>query len=158
MSSNGTDRPSRIRLPRRILVVRLSSMGDVIHALPAVTRLKSRLADAEVSWVIEPQWACLLKDNPYVDRVIEAPLRRWRARKFQAQTWREFRAFRATLREQPCDLAIDFQGLLKSAFVTYVSRAERVFGFDREALREPLAASAYSDCVAAKAPHIVDRN
>ncbi len=164
MSSNGTDRnrprgvQPRRAVPRRILVVRLGSMGDVIHTLPAVARLKSCLPDAELSWVIEPQWVFLLKDNPYVDRVIEAPLRRWRAQPFRARTRREFRTFRGTLREQPFDLAIDFQGLLKSACVAYLSRAERVFGFDRKELREPLAASLYSDRVSARAAHVVDRN
>ena len=156
MLSNGTDRHSRGGT--RILVVRLSSMGDVIHALPAAARLKTRLPDAELSWAIDPGWAGLLKDNPYVDRVIEVPLRRWRAQAFQSATWREFRAFRETLREQRFDLAIDFQGLLKSAFVTCMSRAERVFGFDRKVLREPLAASFYSNRITATATHVVDRN
>ena len=133
-------------------------MGDVIHTLPAVARLKSHLSEAELSWVIEPQWACLLKDNPYVDRIIEAPLRRWRAQPFRARTRRKFRTFREALRKEPFDLAIDFQGLLKSACVTYLSRAERVFGFHRKELREPLAASLYSDRITATAAHVVDRN
>ncbi len=155
MSFNGTDRRSR---SSRILVVRLGSMGDVVHALPAVAWLKSRLPDAEVSWVIEPQWACLLEGNPHVDGVIEAPLRRWRAQPLRRTTWLEFRALRKELRRERFDLTVDFQGLLKSALITYFSGSHSVYGFDRKALREPSAASLYSGTVAAKAAHVVDRN
>ena len=155
MSFNGTAEHNG---PRRILVVRLGSMGDVVHALPAVARLKSRLPRAELSWLIDPRWAPLLKGNPFVDRVIEAPLQRWRRRPLQRETWRQFRALRKLLRQGRFDLAVDFQGLIKSALVTYLSRAERVFGFDKSALREPLAAAFYSDRVGAAAAHVVDRN
>ena len=155
MSFNGTDRGSR---SSRILVVRLGSMGDVVHTLPAVAWLKSRLPDAELSWVIEPQWACLLEGNPHVDRVIEAPLRRWRAQPLRRTTWLEFRALRKDLRQERFDLAVDFQGLLKSALITYLSGSHSVYGFDRKALREPPAASLYSGRVAARAAHVVDRN
>lgn len=155
MSYNGT---GPLESPRRILVVRLGSMGDIIHALPAVARLKCGFPQAEVTWAIEPRWAPLLKENPFVDRVFPIPLSEWRSRPFARETRGEFRRARKRLRESRFDLAVDFQGLLKSAMVTYFSRAERVFGFHRGDLREPIAAAFYSDRVETQATHVVEKN
>src|SRR5688572_11730390 len=91
--------------PDGILVVRLGAMGDIIHTLPAVAALKQAHADSRLTWVIEPRWAPLLADNPFVDRV--ALLRRESAASLLA-SWRE-------LRRESYDVAIDFQGLIKSA-------------------------------------------
>ena len=65
--------------PLRILVVRLSSMGDVLHALPVAVRLKQALPRLELTWAVHERWSPLLRDNPSIDRVIELPLGRWRA-------------------------------------------------------------------------------
>ena len=80
---------SRLRdepAPRRILVVRLGAMGDVIHTLPAVSRLKRALPDSEITWAIEPRWAPLLAGNPHIDRVLEIPLGVWRRQKLSCIT------------------------------------------------------------------------
>ena len=142
----------------KILVVRLGAMGDVIHALPAAARLKCGIANAHLSWVVESRWAPLLQRNPYLDEVLSVPLERWRKRPGSLSTWKSFHGFRRRLRQRRFDLAIDFQGLLKSAAVTYFSRADRVFGFPKEMTRERLAASFYSDRVASHARHVVDQN
>src|SRR5271169_2881507 len=103
----------------RILVVRLGAMGDIIHALPAVASLKHSFPGSRLTWLVEPRWAPLLEGNPFVDRTVL--LNRgtggalWR-------TWRE-------LRREPFDLAVDFQGLLKSAVAACAAGAERVFGY-----------------------------
>ena len=144
--------------PRKILVVRLGAMGDVIHALPAVARLKCSFPNAHVTWAVESHWASLLKANPYVDEVVPVPLAQWRKNPASLSTWTSFRDFRRRLRRSKFDLAIDFQGLLKSAVVTYFSRADRVFGFEKEMVRERLAASFYSDRVASHSEHVVERN
>src|SRR5665811_1156361 len=102
-----------------VLVVRLGSMGDVIHALPAVASLKHSLPGRHLSWVIDPLWACLLKDNPFVDRVV--PLDRKSLAGIQ-QAWRELRARRYAL-------AVDFQGLCKSALIASCVRSEDIYGF-----------------------------
>src|SRR6202142_2038683 len=96
----------------RILVVRLGAMGDIIHALPAVASLKHSYPRSRLTWIVEPEWAALLEDNPFVDRV--ALLHRDTPRGL-------FRSWRA-LRTEGYDLAIDFQGLIKSALVASSAR------------------------------------
>jgi heptosyltransferase-1 len=144
--------------PPRILIVRLSSMGDVLHALPAVARLKQALPRLEITWAVHERWRALLDDNPCVDRLIALPLGRWQAAPFRGATWREIRASRTLLREQRFDVTIDFQGLLKSAAVTFFSRSDRVFGFPRDEVREPIAASFYSNRVSSASPHVIEKN
>jgi heptosyltransferase-1 len=104
----------------RILVVRLSSMGDVIHALPAVASLKHSFPHSHVSWVIRTRWAPLLEGNPFVDEVI--PFERTLSGIFGT---------RRKLREHRFDLAVDFQGLLQSALVAAAARPDRMAGFDQ---------------------------
>ena len=144
--------------PRKILVVRLGAMGDVIHALPAVARLKVSFPNAHITWAVESHWVPLLDENPYVDEVVPVALTAWRKDPATLSSWQSFQSFRRRLRRAKFDLAIDFQGLLKSAIVTYFSRADRVFGFEKEMARERLAASFYSDRVASHSAHVVERN
>lgn len=131
----------------RILVVRLSSMGDVLHALPAVASLKHSFPHSHVAWVIRTQWLPLLEGNPFVDQII--PFER---------TLSGIIATRRKLRETRFDLAIDFQGLIQSALVAAAARPDRIAGFHRSQVREKAAALFYSTCVEARAPHVVDRN
>ncbi len=154
MSYNGT---APINPPQRILVVRLGAMGDIIHALPAVARLKCSFPQARITWAVESQWSPLLNGNPYIDEVLHLPISAWR-RRFGIVTWREFQAVRTSLRASRFDLAVDFQGLLKSALITFFSRADQVVGFERDQLREPIAASFYSDRVPSGARHVVQKN
>lgn len=122
-------------------------MGDVIHCLPAVASLKHGIPRSHVTWAIERRWAPLLDNNPYVDRVF--PLDRQSMAGLRA-AWRDLRA-------QHYDIAVDFQGLIKSALVASLARAERLFGFAKELVRERPAAWFYSVGVASGAPHVVDR-
>jgi heptosyltransferase-1 len=122
-------------------------MGDVIQCLPAVASLKHGIPRSHVTWVIEPRWAPLLEQNPYVDRVV---LLDRRSPAGLCSAWRDLRA-------QRYDIAVDFQGLLKSALVASFGRAERLFGFTRAQVRERAAAWFYSVAVASKAEHVVDR-
>ena len=132
----------------RILVVRLGSMGDVIAALPAVASLKHSRPQAELVWVIEPKWAALLEGNPYVDSVLT----------FDRRTFRGWRSAWCELRVRHFDLAVDFQGLVKSALLASVARPERIFGFTAEYAREAPASWFYSDKVPIRSYHAVDRN
>lgn len=141
----------------KILAVRLGSMGDVIHTLPAVALLKHGFPRADVTWAIESHWAPLLDGNPSVDCVLPLPISRWRKNLLGRETRSEFRRVRRQLREAHFDLAVDFQGLIKSAVVTFFSRADRVLGFDRRELREPLAATFYSNRVYTGAGHVVEK-
>lgn len=139
----------------RLLLVKMSSLGDVIHALAAVSDARRILPCLRVDWVVEEGLAEIPAWHPAVDRVIPIGLRRWR------RAWRatrgERRAFRARLRERRYDLVLDAQGLIKSALVARQARGPR-WGLDRRSAREPLAALAYGHRVAVdKAQHAVPR-
>jgi len=130
----------------RILVIRLGSLGDVIHALPAVASLKHSFPRSHLSWIIKPQWVPLLEGNPYVDEVI--PYQRTAAG--LADAWRR-------LRRERFQLAVDLQGLIQSSLVAAAARPEKIIGLDRSQAREPLAALVYSTAVKTTALHRVDR-
>lgn len=130
----------------RILVIRLGSLGDVIHALPAVASLKHSFPRSHLSWIIKPQWAPLLEGNPYVDEII--PYQRTAAG--LAEVWRR-------LRRERFQLAVDLQGLIQSSLVAAAARAEKIVGLDRSHAREPLAALVYSTAVKTSAAHRVDQ-
>lgn len=131
----------------RILVVRLSAMGDVIHALPAVASLKHSFPHSRLSWAIRPQWAPLLEGNSFVDEVV--PLER--------TAGGVLRTLRS-LRRERFDFVVDFQGLLQSALVAASVRSERKVGFHRSQARERAASLFYSSAVLTHAVHRVDRN
>lgn len=132
----------------RILVVRMGSMGDVIHTLPAVASLKHSFAGCFLAWVIDPKWGILLEGNPFVDEVIE----------FDRRKLGNVIGLRRRLHTGRFDTAVDFQGLIKSALVASAARPERIYGFHQSQLRERLAALFYSHRTLPKAMHVVDRN
>jgi heptosyltransferase-1 len=106
----------------KVLVVKLSSLGDVVHAMPAVQDMRSALPGVQIDWVVEKAFAPLVRRCEGVQRVIESDLRGWRKAPLRALTRRAWRAFRAALREQAYDAVIDLQGLTKSAIVSRVAR------------------------------------
>jgi heptosyltransferase-1 len=129
-----------------ILVIRLSAMGDVIHALPAVASLKASFPQSRVSWIIKPVWAPLIENNPSVDEII--PFER---------TARGVAAVLRRLRATRFDLVIDYQGLLQTGILAGVARAKQVIGLHRSQAREPLASLFYSQRVRTVAKHRVDQ-
>ena len=141
----------------RILVARLGALGDVIQTLPAVADLRNRLPEARIAWAVEGRWAPILEGNPHVDDVIPVALRRWRTLSNGSGAWAEAVRFARNLRARGFDLAIDFQGLLKSAVLAGLSGARERAGFDRVLLREPLAEIAYTRRIRTSRPHVVDR-
>jgi heptosyltransferase-1 len=132
----------------RILVVRLGSMGDIVHTLPAVATLKHGFPGSTLTWVVNPRWIPLLEGNPYVDRIV--PFDRRDAGSF-VDAWRGLNASRY-------EFAVDFQGLIQSALVATVARPDHVFGFHQSQVRERLAALFYSDRVRTSSTHVIDRN
>jgi heptosyltransferase I len=118
-----------------ILVVRLGAMGDIVHTLPAAASLKCSNPDSHLTWVVDPRWAPLLDENPFVDHVLS--LRR--------ETLRDLRASWRCLRARRYDFAVDFQGLLKSALIAKLAGPRRIFGYHRAHTRESSAALFYSD-------------
>lgn len=143
--------------PLRLLLVKMSSLGDVIHTLPALEDARQALPGFEVDWVVEEGFAEVPAWHPVVRRVIPVALRRWR--KTPLATWRsgEWSRFRDALASHRHDLVLDAQGLLKSAFVTRLVPAPRA-GYDRRSAREPLAACAYGSRLAvAREQHAIER-
>jgi heptosyltransferase-1 len=105
-----------------VLIVKLSSLGDVIHALPVVADIQAAWPGARVDWVVEPGFAPLVRRVQGIGTVIECAQRRWRKRWWTAEVRAEKRAFRAALRSQPYDAVLDLQGLTKSALVARLAR------------------------------------
>lgn len=128
----------------KIALIKTSSMGDVIHALPVVTDIARAMPDARIDWVVEESFAELPTLHPSVRAVIPVALRRWRRTLFAAGTRREIAALRARLRGARYDLVLDLQGLLKSAWVARMAGAP-IAGFSRRCAREPLATLAYRE-------------
>jgi heptosyltransferase-1 len=142
----------------RILFVKTSSLGDVVHHCPAVSDAVRQVPGATIDWVVEEAFAGVAAMHRSVRRVIPVALRRWRSSLWRPATWREFGAFRHALGTERYDFVIDSQGLLKSALLARFARGER-HGLDRESAREPLAARLYDRCHAVpRALHAVERN
>lgn len=106
----------------RVLLIKLSSLGDVVHTLPAAMDMALQRPDAVIDWVVEPAFAPLLRLCPAVQGVIEMDLRRWRSNPFSAETRAGWRRFKQQLQAQTYDMIIDLQGLTKSAWVSFLAR------------------------------------
>lgn len=117
----------------RILIIRLSAIGDVIMASGVLPVLRATWPQARIDWLVEPVEAELLQGHPDIDTVLPLPLKPWRkalkARRY-GEVWREFRAARRRLRATRYDLVVDLQGLLKSAVWARLARADRRLGLD----------------------------
>tara|TARA_R110002110_G_scaffold205066_7_gene417111 strand:+ start:249178 stop:250173 length:996 start_codon:yes stop_codon:yes gene_type:complete len=126
----------------RVLVVKLSSLGDVIHALPALTDAAAALPGIQFDWVVEEAFAEIPAWHPAVNKVIPVAIRRWRKRPVQALRSAHWRQFRVAMRQPYYDAVVDAQGLLKSALVTRMVPSVRC-GMDRQSARESLASLFY---------------
>ncbi|MGE5466067.1 MAG: lipopolysaccharide heptosyltransferase I [Ignavibacteria bacterium] len=146
----------------RILLVKTSSLGDVVHNLPVATDLARRLPAATIDWVVEEAFADIPRLHPAVDRVLPVAVRRWRRQLLSPATWAEIGAFRRSLHERAYDLVIDTQGLLKSALIVHGARlapAGRRCGFSRDTVREAVAARFYDAAFdVPRMLHAVERN
>ena len=127
----------------KICVVKTSSMGDVIHTLPALTDAQQAIANLQVDWVVEPAFAEIPHWHSAVNRVIPFAFRAWRKRWFSPQIWQQWMAFKQQLQQSPYDVVIDAQGLFKSAFFAARLAKGEKHGYDRRSIREPLACAFY---------------
>jgi len=109
----------------KILIVRLSAIGDVIHSLPVLNALKRKFPDADISWVVEDKAADILLNNPLVDKVFIIPKKRWKNEGFSFSNAKEFIDIIGLIRKEKFDIAIDLQELFKSGIITYLSGAKR---------------------------------
>lgn len=142
---------------RRVLIVKTSSMGDVIHALPALTDAKAACPDIEFDWAVEESFAEIPAWHPAVADVIPVAIRRWRKNIFKTIGSNEWRQFRNTIKRHHYDLVIDAQGLLKSAWLCRMVKAPTA-GYDKHSVRERLASLTYRhNYPVAKDLHAVER-
>lgn len=121
----------------KILIVKLGSIGDIIHTLPSLAAIRAAMPDAEISWVVEERSAEIIRGNELIDRLIEVDTLSLRGGKIVAEILPRFREQFRALRRSRFDVAVDFQGLLKSAAIAKLSGAKTRYGFARAALREP---------------------
>ncbi|MEO8101057.1 MAG: lipopolysaccharide heptosyltransferase I [Betaproteobacteria bacterium] len=154
------NRPWRLRYNQamRVLLVKLSSLGDVIHNLPVVSDLARVRPDWVIDWAIETPYAEIATLHPAVGTVLPVPLRQLKKHWWSAAAWRDVRASRACLSGQHYDRILDTQGLLKSAWVSRWTGGP-VTGFSATSAREPLAARFYDQRVdVPRELHAVTRN
>lgn len=141
----------------RVLLIKTSSLGDVIHALPAVTDAARAIPGIRFDWVVEENYAEIPGWHPAVDRVIPVAIRRWRKAVFRAWASGEWRRFTRQLIQSHYDAAIDAQGLIKSALLTRYATTP-VHGLDGDSAREPLASYFYTHRhPVAQGQHAVER-
>jgi heptosyltransferase-1 len=126
----------------RLLVVKTSSMGDVVHALPVVHDVLEFDPEAQIDWLVEPPFAAIPQMHPGVQRVLPMAWRKWRSQLLRRETWRAMGELQHSLRVGHYDLVLDLQGLVKSAVWARQAGAP-VAGYDRASVREPWAAWAY---------------
>lgn len=144
---------------RRILLVRLGSLGDIVHALPALATLRRAFPDARIDWLVEEQWQELVELHPALDNVIPVDTRRWRRTPRSGNSWRELLTLTFTLRSAGYDLALDLQGLYKSAVLTWLGGTRERLGFSERFLKEPGASLFYTRKVTPPAgKHVVEMN
>ncbi|MBK5074195.1 lipopolysaccharide heptosyltransferase RfaC [Budviciaceae bacterium CWB-B4] len=127
----------------RILIVKTSSMGDVLHTLPALTDAQNAIPNIQFDWVVEEGFAQIPGWHSTVDQVIPVAIRRWRKSWFSADTRQERAAFITQLQQRHYDAIIDAQGLIKSAFLITRKARGTKHGQDRHSAREPLASWFY---------------
>jgi heptosyltransferase-1 len=122
---------------KKILLVKTSSLGDVVHNLPVASDIRAADPAAEIDWVVEESFAAIPRMHPAVARVLPVAIRRWRTGFLRAAVREEIRTFTRALQRQPYDAIIDTQGLVKSALVARAARGVR-HGLDYASAREPL--------------------
>lgn len=149
----------------RLLVVRLGAMGDILHALPAVTALRQAHPSWIIGWVVEPRWKALLaapgaeergQAMPVVDRLHFASTRDWRQNALELSTIQEIRALRHQLQDADYDVAVDLQGAIRSAVLARMAGSHRLIGEAEP--RERAARWLFSDRVVTRGAHVIEQD
>ncbi len=143
----------------RLLVIRLSSIGDIVHALPAVAALGESFPQLEIHWLIETRYASLLAGNPYVRRILPLDTLSWRGGLPPLAVLEDMAGTLRGLRGSAYQTAVDFQGLWKSALLAFLAGAQQRVGLAEPWMREPSAAVLYTQRVAATGrKHVVEES
>ncbi len=154
--------------PNRLLIVRTSAMGDIIHALPVVAALRNSLPETEIGWVVEERWVELLcsphaslvgprsPGRPLADRIHPINTKGWRRSMASPDTWRQISGSVADLRAPRYSVAMDFQGSLRSGLISRLSGAKEIYGSANP--RERFAKMFYTERVIASGGHVIEQN
>jgi heptosyltransferase-1 len=141
-----------------ILFIKTSSLGDVIHHMPAVTESRAHFPQARISWLVEEAYAPLAALHPAVNEVIPVAWRRWRKQFMTPQMWRELGAWRGRMGGTPFDEVVDTQGLIRTGLLGRFASGRR-HGYDRDSIREPMASMFYDvRHQVSRQLHAVERN
>ena len=142
----------------KVLIVKTSSMGDVIHTLPALTDAQNAIPNIQFDWVVEEAFAEIPHWHSAVNRVIPVAIRRWRKNLLNRQTWQEWQAYVKVLRTEEYDAVIDAQGLIKSAVLVTKQAKGTKYGYDKHSAREGLGSWFYDKTFSiAYQQHAVER-
>jgi heptosyltransferase I len=142
----------------RLLLVKTTSLGDIVHMLPAVSDAAAAIPGLAVDWVVEAPFAPIAHMHPAVKRVLPVAIRKWRRHLFQSSTWHEINLFKKAARQTHYDLVLDAQGLIKSAWVCMQAHGPRA-GLNWVSAKEPLASLAYQHkYFVPKGLHAIERN
>ena len=141
----------------KVLIIRTSALGDVVHSLPVLTALRRGLPEAKIAWLVEDAYLPLLRHHPDLDVTIPVRLRAWRKRPLSPATWRELRDLMRRLDSFQPDVVLDLMGNHKAGLLGALTMSDRRIGLAREYRREPSSAIWISESVAAEGPHSVDR-
>jgi heptosyltransferase-1 len=153
----------------KILIVRLGAMGDILHAMPAVTAIRDALPNATLGWLVEERWSELLTAQgrkaspstisprkPLVNHVYTLDTRRWRKHFLRASATAEIMGALKRVRKMKYDIALDFQGAIKSAFFARLAGPEKIAGFATP--REPAARFFYAHQFSRSGEHVIEQN
>lgn len=142
----------------KILLVRMSSMGDLVHTLPAIEDLSKKCPDIELHWLCEASFDAIARMHPFVKKVHTLSWRAWRKNIVSRETWKKIASLKALLKSENYDAVLDAQGLIKSAIFAKFANAE-VWGFDYSSAREGVASWFYNRKIKiSKNQHIIPRN
>jgi len=142
----------------KLLIIKTSSLGDVVHNLPIIADIKLHFPDAEIDWVVEESFADIPKLHPHIRQVIPVAIRRWRKNLFSMQTWQQLKAIKKQIATERYDIVLDTQGLIKSGLIATWAHGVR-HGYNKNSCREPLASYFYqAKHDASRAQHAVNRN
>ena len=147
---------------KKILIIKTSSLGDVIHCLPVVNDIRAHFADSNIDWVVEDSFADIPRLHAGLNNVYTVAMRRWKKSLFSPKTWHEISAFKRFIKQNQYDAIIDCQGLLKSALIVKQARTTiqgLKHGYDKNSIREPIASQFYEKTHAISYQHhAVTRN
>lgn len=143
--------------PYDILIIKLSSLGDVIHTLPAYSALRKSFPQKNISWVVEKKGKQILDLVPDLDKIVTVDIKNQSL--LSRQLWSSFHHFKSNIKNKK-STAIDFQGLIKSGLISYLSKSNQRIGFHRKNLKEPLASLFYTDHLipVSEKEHVIQKN